>query len=96
MLLILLFRHESKVDRLKSVCVQAAEELGPVHISRFVSLEVISDNPPESYCDIRYIESNGVVHMWTERRKSNKTTMVMGSFRRILHRRCQNNSVLTG
>ncbi|GBM50441.1 hypothetical protein AVEN_53018-1 [Araneus ventricosus] len=27
MLLILLFRHESEVDRLKSVCVQAAEEL---------------------------------------------------------------------
>ncbi|GBM21454.1 hypothetical protein AVEN_161064-1 [Araneus ventricosus] len=27
MLLILLFRHESEVDRLKSVCVQASEEL---------------------------------------------------------------------
>ncbi|GBN86779.1 hypothetical protein AVEN_230288-1 [Araneus ventricosus] len=33
--------------------------------------------------------------MRTEQRKSNKTTMVMGSFPRILHRRCPTNSVLT-
>ncbi|GBN70432.1 hypothetical protein AVEN_199369-1, partial [Araneus ventricosus] len=33
--------------------------------------------------------------MWTERRKSNKTTMVMGSFRRIFHRQRHSNSVLT-